>query len=64
MSKIVCIGDIHGRNIWKEILDNEKDFDEVVFLGDYFDNRDGIGVDKEISNFKDMLNYKATNPNI
>ena len=64
MSKIVCIGDIHGRNIWKDILDNEKDFDEVVFLGDYFDNRDGIGVDKEISNFKDILNYKANNPNI
>ncbi len=32
MSKIVFIGDIHGRNIWKEILDNEKDFDYVVFL--------------------------------
>ncbi len=40
--KIVCLGDIHGRSIWKEIAKKEANFDKFIFLADYFDSREGI----------------------
>ena len=39
MSKIVVIGDIHGRAIWRKIVDDNPDADRFIFLGDYFDSR-------------------------
>lgn len=36
--KIAAIGDVHGREIWKEIAeDASKNADKIVFLGDYID---------------------------
>lgn len=35
MSKILILGDIHGRDFWKEPCKNWKD--TIVFLGDYHD---------------------------
>lgn len=38
MSKILCLGDIHGRKFWRETLSNNIDkVDKVIFLGDYLD---------------------------
>lgn len=58
--KILGIGDIHGRSDWKKILDQEKDYDKVVFIGDYFDSFDIPGL-TQISNFKDILKFKSDN---
>jgi len=33
--KLVAIGDIHGRNIWQQIVEQEQPT-TVVFVGDYF----------------------------
>ena len=30
--KTIFIGDIHGRDIWKEIVAKEKDADRVIFM--------------------------------
>ena len=38
---ILIIPDIHGRSFWEEaindVTEHRREFDEVVFLGDYFD---------------------------
>lgn len=60
--KVIVIGDTHGRTIWKEILSQEQDFDRFIFIGDYFDSREGISFPKQIENFKDILEFKKTNP--
>lgn len=59
--KLVAIGDIHGRSIWKDILEKEKDADKVIFIGDYFDSFD-IGVKKQVKNFIEILEEKEKNP--
>lgn len=59
--KIIAIGDIHGRNIWKKIVD-KTDADKIVFIGDYFDSFDIKG-EEQINNFKDIITYKKTYPN-
>ena len=57
--KIVAIGDLHGSTIWKDIIDQEKHFDHFIFIGDYFDSKNYIGADREIENFKAILDLKA-----
>lgn len=58
--KIIAIGDIHGRDLWKYITLNET-FDKLVFIGDYFHSYN-IDGEAQIQNFKDILQYKKDNP--
>ena len=38
---ILIIPDIHGRSFWEkainDVAEHRREFDEIVFLGDYFD---------------------------
>ena len=54
--KTVVIGDIHGNNVWKKIVEHEN-ADRVIFIGDYFDSFD-IPPSDQINNFIDIVNYK------
>lgn len=60
MSTII-IGDIHGRPIWKQITDKHPK-DEIIFVGDYFDSKDGVPTHEQIQNFKKILALKNENP--
>lgn len=57
--KLVAIGDIHGRDIWKQIVAQEQDADMFVFVGDYFDSFTIKGQD-QINNFLDIIEFKKT----
>lgn len=57
MSKIIAIGDIHGKDIWKKIVANKSPKDIVVFIGDYLDSWD-VPPAKQVSNFHEILEYK------
>lgn len=59
--KIIAIGDLHGRNIWKDII-NKTDYDKVIFIGDYFDSDEGISAEQQAENFKDVIAFKKDNP--
>ncbi len=54
----VVIGDIHGRNSWKEIVALEPDAKGFVFVGDYFDSRDRIAGAKQLENFLEIVAFK------
>lgn len=56
MSKIIAIGDIHGRDVWKKMV-NDTSFDVCIFIGDYFDSF-YLDVDVQIQNFKDIIAFK------
>jgi hypothetical protein len=55
--KIVAIGDIHGRDYWKQIIEQEQDANVFVFVGDYFDSFTIKGID-QINNFLDIVEFK------
>lgn len=57
--RIIVIGDIHGRHVWKEILAKEE-YDFVVFIGDYFDSFD-IPTADQLYNFKEIIAFKKAN---
>jgi hypothetical protein len=58
--KTIVIGDIHGRTVWKLIIQTEKP-DFVIFMGDYFDNKDGISAVEQLHNFLEIVAYKKEN---
>ena len=62
LRKIVVIGDIHGRDCWNQIIDNNTDADLFVFLGDYVSTHDNITQDQQINNLFDILLYKEEHP--
>lgn len=58
--RIVAIGDIHGSQLWKNVVNSEK-FDKVVFVGDYSDSFD-IYVEDQINNLLDITKYASAYP--
>ena len=48
----IAIGDIHGKNCWKDLLD--CDFNNAYFVGDYFDNYENTPAVTQIRNFKEI----------
>ena len=61
MSKILVLGDTHGRTIWKFIIDKEAP-DKVVFLGDYVTTHEGISAGIQLNNLEDILTFKEDFP--
>ena len=59
--KILVLGDIHGRTIWKDIIEKENP-DKVIFLGDYVSTHDNISSTQQINNLEEILTYKENNP--
>jgi hypothetical protein len=57
--KILAIGDIHGRDVWKKIIQGQE-FDKVIFIGDYFDSFD-IPYPQQFINFAEILEFKKAN---
>ena len=61
--ELLIIPDIHGRDFWKEAVER-KDYEKIIFLGDYTDPYDMEGITNEmtIDNFKSIIAYKQQNP--
>jgi predicted phosphodiesterase len=62
--KVTVIGDIHGRDTWKDIVEKNPD-SHFIFTGDYTDPYAVEMIDEEesIDNFHDILNFKLEEPN-
>ncbi|MBR5298224.1 MAG: metallophosphoesterase, partial [Parabacteroides sp.] len=58
--KTIILGDIHGRTIWKDIIEKEQP-DMVIFLGDYVSTHDNISGDDQFTNLVEILDYKEVN---
>ena len=56
--KTVVIGDVHGRSLWKLIV-NQENPDRVIFIGDYFDSFN-ISLSEQLANFLDIVEYKKS----
>lgn len=57
--KIIVIGDTHGHDSWKDIVNNEE-YDLVVFLGDYLDSF-SVRPETIANNLEDIIEFKRNN---
>jgi hypothetical protein len=63
LNKLIAFGDTHGRSKWKYIVEKEKDINRIIFVGDYFDDKDGkYDPNDQIENFKEIIEFKRSNP--
>lgn len=56
--KQLILGDIHGRTIWKKILESENDVDRLVFIGDYVDTHNSVTPSDQLDNLNDIIHFK------
>lgn len=56
--KTIALGDIHGRTIWKQIVEKHKDANRIIFIGDYFDTHEKTTGEEQLNNFLDICEYK------
>lgn len=56
--KTIALGDIHGRQIWKDIIQKEGDADRIIFIGDYVDSFDVPGID-QLQNLLNIIEFKT-----
>ena len=59
--KLIAIGDIHGRTIWKDIVEAHS-YDRLIFIGDYFDSKEDIDAESQMKNFIEICRLKKENP--
>ena len=57
----IAIGDIHGLDKWKAVVDAHPD-SRIVFLGDYFDPYDDISHADMLANFSEIMELKRSRP--
>lgn len=60
-NRIIAIGDTHGRDTWKKIVEQEIHVTKEIFIGDYWDSFD-ISYPNQLRNFMEILDYKRFNP--
>lgn len=60
--KTLVLGDIHGRTIWKDIIEKENP-DRVIFLGDYVSTHGLETAKQQLDNLEGILQYKEEHPN-
>jgi predicted phosphodiesterase len=53
--KTISVGDIHGRDCWKQI--DPSKYDRIIFVGDYVDSHSHPDA-KILSNFKAIIGFK------
>lgn len=53
--KIITIGDLHGKDCWKQIVSTQ--YDKIVFIGDYVDSVDKRSEDI-VENLKAIIAFK------
>jgi predicted phosphodiesterase len=57
---IIAIGDVHGRDTWKEIEDRKVD--QIIFIGDYVDPHRPIPDFEVIRNLEEIIAFKKDKP--
>lgn len=58
---IIAIGDIHGRDTWQTIVQDNPNADRYIFVGDYFDSFD-VPFMEQMTQFNQIVQFKRDNP--
>ena len=66
MKTILILPDIHGRDFWVKPCSHYKEFDEIIFLGDYLDPYSFEGITSAIAydNFLEILDFAKSANNV
>lgn len=56
---MIIVPDVHGRTFWKKALQEKKEGEKIIFLGDYLDSYsyEGITLETTFENFKELSKH-------
>lgn len=55
--KTLVIGDIHGKLLWKDIINNEENVNTIIFLGDLLSTHKLESSEQQIMNLLDIFEF-------
>lgn len=69
---MIIIPDTHGRTFWKKAVEQAKENEKIIFLGDYVDpyceidpyTKNAISTKSALDNFKDIIDYAKEHSNV
>lgn len=61
---VLIVPDVHGRTFWRRAKDLVKQYQKIIFLGDYLDpyGHEGITPDMALVEFLDIIEFKKKYP--
>lgn len=59
--KFLTVGDVHCKNIWKDLIKDPELYDQIIFLGDYCDSFDHTN-EEMIENLQEIISFKDKYP--
>lgn len=61
---ILIVPDVHGRSFWRKAKELVKQYQKIIFLGDYLDpySYEGITHDMALIEFKEIIEFKKEYP--
>lgn len=61
---VLIVPDVHGRTFWRRAKDLAKQYQKIIFLGDYLDpyGYEGITPDMALEEFKEIIEFKKKYP--
>lgn len=61
---LIVVPDVHGRSFWRDPIEHIKDFDNIIFLGDYVDPYEDEDISRQdaIQVLKDIIELKSLYP--
>lgn len=61
---ILIVPDVHGRTFWRRAKELVKQYQKIIFLGDYLDpySQEGINPDMAFIEFKEIIEFKKEFP--
>lgn len=59
--KAVAIGDIHGRDNWKQLINDVDKYDKIIFVGDYVDSFD-VPNPVILRNLQEIIQFRRQYP--
>ena len=61
---ILIVPDVHGRTFWRRAKELVKNYQKIIFLGDYLDpySYEGINPDMAFIEFLDIIEFKKKYP--
>jgi len=61
---VLIVPDVHGRTFWRRAKELVKQYQKIIFLGDYLDpySQEGINPDMAFIEFKEIIEFKKKYP--
>jgi hypothetical protein len=60
MKNTLVIADVHGRTLWKQLVDKHPEAERIIFLADYLDTHEDVTGAEQLYNLENILHLRRS----